>query len=596
MAEPGRVHDDVAEVGSARAGVVMAEGARLIRSYIARTPRTFTTAVIGASLYAVMLVVGTEIIGRATDEVIVPAFEPDQEPGSTWWIVGLLLGAAMLRSVGVVLRRFFGSMSTERNNRSLRRRLAQIYLHRSLSELRSRPTGELLAHADTDVEVSTMVMQPLPFALSMVVLSVAAVISLVSVDPWMLVVALLVFPATWLANRVFTQRVIEPASRVRAAVGDVTAVVHESVDGALVVKTLGREAQELDRLRGPAAYLRDTRIRIGRLRAVLEPSLDMLPNLGMIAVLGIGAWRVSGGGASTGDVVQAMVLFQQLAFPMRIVGFFLEENATSVVAARRLQRVFDLPVAGRFGGDRELPAGPLGLRVQHVSFAHGDDVVLDDCSFEVAPGERVALVGGTGSGKTTVAQLLFGLIDPSGGQVELGGVPLAEVDPDVLRRRASLVSQETFLFADSVYENVALGRPVERAEAARHATTARATFIDDLAEGWDTVVGERGVTLSGGQRQRVALTRALVGDPGFLLLDDSTSAVDPTIEREILDALAGELATTTLIVAHRVSTIELADRVLFLDGGRIAASGSHRELLELPAYADLVRAYEEAGR
>ena len=229
MAEPGRVHDDVAEVGSARAGVVMAEGARLIRSYIARTPRTFTTAVIGASLYAVMLVVGTEIIGRATDEVIVPAFEPDQEPGSTWWIVGLLLGAAMLRSVGVVLRRFFGSMSTERNNRSLRRRLAQIYLHRSLSELRSRPTGELLAHADTDVEVSTMVMQPLPFALSMVVLSVAAVISLVSVDPWMLVVALLVFPATWLANRVFTQRVIEPASRVRAAVGDVTAVVQVRV-------------------------------------------------------------------------------------------------------------------------------------------------------------------------------------------------------------------------------------------------------------------------------------------------------------------------------------------------------------------------------
>ncbi|MDG2112221.1 MAG: ABC transporter ATP-binding protein [Actinomycetota bacterium] len=596
MAEPGRVHDPVVEIGSARAGVVLREGARLIRSYIARAPRTFWTAVAGASLYAVMLVLGTEVIGRATDEVIIPTFEDGGQPGSTWWIVGLLVGASLLRSVGVILRRFFGAMTTERNNRALRRRLAQIYLQRSLSELRARPTGELLAHADTDVEVSTMVLQPLPFTMSMVVLAVAAMVSLFSVDPWMLLVAFLVFPATWLANRIFTQRVIEPASQVRAAVGDVTAVVHESVDGALVVKTLGREDAETDRLRGPAAHLRDTRIRIGRLRASLEPALDMLPNLGMIAVLAIGAWRVSEGGASTGEVVQAMVLFQQLAFPMRIVGFFLEENATSVVAARRLQRVFDLPVAGRFGGDLDLPDGPLGLRVDDLSFSHGDDVVLDHCSFDVAPGEVVALVGGTGSGKTTIAQLLFGLVEPAGGSIALGGVHLGDVDADVLRRRASLVSQETFLFADSVFDNVVLGRSVDEADAHHHASTARAQFIDELAQGWDTVLGERGVTLSGGQRQRVALARALVGDPGFLLLDDSTSAVDPVVEQEILDGLAVELATTTLIVAHRVSTIELADRVLFLQDGRIRASGSHRELLDVDAYAELVKAYEEAGR
>ena len=596
MAEPGRVHDDATEVGSSRAGVVLAEGARLIRTYIARSPATFYTALGGACLYAVMLVLGTEVIGYATDEVIVPTFSDEGERGSTWWVAALLIGAAFLRSSGVVLRRFFGAMTTERNNRHLRRRLAQIYLHRSLSELRARPTGELLAHADTDVDVSTMVLQPLPFTMSMLVLAAAAVASLLSIDPWMLLVAFLVFPATWFANRVFTQRVIEPASRVRAAVGDVTAVVHESVDGALVVKTLGREDDELQRLRGPAANLRDTRIRIGRLRAALEPALDTLPNLGMIAVLAIGAWRISSNSVTTGEVVQAMVLFQQLAFPMRIVGFFLEENATSVVAARRLQRVFDLPVAGRFGGDRSLPPGPLGLEVDGVSFAHGDDVVLADLSFAVAPGERVALVGGTGSGKTTVAQLLFGLVEPDSGSIHLGGVPLAEVDPDVLRQRASLVSQETFLFADTVYENVALGRDVDRSRVADHSVTARAQFIDELSAGWDTVVGERGVTLSGGQRQRVALTRALVGDPGFLLLDDSTSAVDPVVEREILDGLADELATTTLIVAHRVSTIELADRVLFLDGGRIAGSGSHAELLQIPEYADLVRAYEEAGR
>ncbi len=596
MAEPGRVHDDVAEVGSAKAGAVLREGITLMQSYIRRAPVVFWTSVTGACVYAIMLVLGTEVIGLATDELIVPTIEEGERSGSLGWIVALLIGAAVLRSTGVIFRRFFGSMTVERNNRFLRRRLGRIYVHRSLSELRSRPTGELLAHADTDVEVSTMVMGPLPFTLSMVVLASAAMVSLATVDPWLLVVAFLVFPATWVANKLFTQRVIEPASRVRAAVGDVTAVVYESIDGALVVKTLGREAEELERLKGPASRLRDTRLRIGRLRAALEPSLDMLPNLGMIAVLAIGAWRVSSGGATTGDVVQAMILFQQLAFPMRIVGFFLEENASAVVAARRLQRVFDLPVAGRFGGDRDLPAGPLPVVVSDISFHHGAEGVLAECSFELAPGEVVALVGGTGSGKTTIAQLLFGLVEPDGGHITLGGVSLSEVDPDVLRRRTSLVSQETFLFADTVFDNVALGRDMNVDDAARHAQTAQAGFVDHLPNGWATVVGERGVTLSGGQRQRVALTRALVGDPGFLLLDDSTSAVDPVVERAILDGLAVELATTTLIVAHRVSTIELADRVLFLHDGRIAASGSHQELLAVPEYADLVRAYEAAGR
>jgi ATP-binding cassette subfamily B protein len=596
MAEPGRVHDDVQEVGSARAADVLREGAALVRSYVARSPAVFWTSVGGACLYALMLVLGTEVIGRATDRVIVPTFSENGERGSTWWVVGLLLGAALLRSIGVVLRRFFGSMTTERNNRHLRGRLARIYLGRSLSELRARPTGELLAHADTDVEVSTRVLQPLPFTMSMVVLAVAAVVALLAVDPWMLLVAGLVFPAIWLANKVFTRRVIEPASQVRAAVGDVSAVVHESVDGALVVKTLGREDAELDRLRPPAAHLRDTRVRIGQLRAALEPALDMMPNLGMIAVLAIGAWRVSDGATSTGEVVQAMVLFQQLAFPMRIVGFYLEENATSVVAARRLQRVFDLPVAGRFGGARELPGGPLALEVRDVSFSYGDDRVLDSCTFELDPGEVVALVGGTGAGKTTIAQLLFGLVRPDAGSIRLGGVSIEEIDPDVLRRRASLVSQETFLFADSLLENVALGRPLEEAELDAWARTARADFVDELPHGWQTVVGERGVTLSGGQRQRIALTRALVGAPGFLLLDDSTSAVDPTVEREILDGLSSSLEATTLVVAHRISTIQLADRVLFLHQGRIEGSGTHAELLELPAYADLVRAYEASER
>jgi ATP-binding cassette subfamily B protein len=562
---------------------------------VRRCPVRFAIAVAGAGIYGVMLVLGTEVIGRAIDEVLVPTFSEDETPGSLVWLAVALIGVSVVRSTGVVLRRFFGAMTTERNNRYLRRKLVDVYLQRSITQLRARPTGELLAHADTDVEVSTMLLQPLPFTVGMLFLGSAAVVSLVAIDIWLLLAATLVFPATWYANRIYTQKVIEPAGKVREAVGDVTAVVHESVDGALVVKTLGREADEVERLRAPAERLKATRLRIGRLRATFEPSLDMLPNLGVIAVLALGSWRVSAGAASTGEVVQAMVLFQQLAFPMRIIGFFLEENAMSVVAARRLQRVFDMPVAGRFGGDRDLPSGPLGLEVNSVSFSYGDDIVLDDCSFVLEPGEVVALVGATGSGKTTLAQLLFGLIVPESGSISLGSVPLSDIDPGRLRSRASLVSQETFLFADDVFDNVGLGRPLSRDDVHRHAMTSRAEFIDDLIDGWNTSVGERGVTLSGGQRQRVALTRALVGDPGFLLLDDSTSAVDPIVEREILDALAAELHTTTLVVAHRVSTIRLADRVLFLLDGRIAGSGTHEELLKIAAYEELVRAYEQAG-
>jgi ATP-binding cassette subfamily B protein len=579
-----------------RASQVLLEGLRLIRVYVRRRPWAFSTAVFGGCVYSIMLVLGTEVLGEATDRVLIPAFEGGDVSDSKWLLLGAIIAVAVIRSSGVVLRRFFGAMTTESNNRFIRRQLTDLYLERSIAQLRSKPTGELMAHADTDVEVSTMLLQPLPFTLGMFALVTSAVISLLFIDPWLLLVALLVFPATWFANRIFTERVIEPASQVRQAVGDVSAVVHESFDGALIVKTLGREEAEVDRLRVPADRLRQVRLRVGRLRATFEPALEMLPSLGVVSVLAIGSWRVSAGSVSTGEVLQAMVLFQQLAFPMRIVGFFLEENAQSVVAGRRLKGIIDMPVAGRFGNASPLPDGALSVVVNDVGFAYGDEQVLDGCSFELAPGEVVALVGSTGSGKTTIAQLLFGLSEPAAGSIVLGGVALSEVDPDVLRDRTSLVSQETFLFADSVHDNVALGRTVDAAELNRHAVTARAEFIESMEDGWNTVVGERGVTLSGGQRQRVALTRALIGGPGFLLLDDSTSAVDPVVEREILDGLSRELAATTLVVAHRVSTIRLADRVLFLDEGRIAGEGTHEELLAIPEYEALVRAYEEAGR
>ena len=573
---------------------IMRRGARLLWESVCAQWRPFALAIVGAALFSLMAVGGTVVLGRVTDDVLAPAFDGGVDRSAVAIGAFALVAASALRMVGVVLRRYFGQMAQRRMQVHWFKRVTDRYLDVPLRWFDEHPTGELLAHADADCERATMAMQPLPFSLGVVLLIGISMVLLATVDPVLLAVAVALFPGLALLNNAYTKRVEQPAAAAQARVGDVSSVAHESFEGALLVKTLGLEAREVERLRVRAEDLRRQRLVVGRLRAGFEPGLDALPNLGTIALLWLGAWRVSTGAITTGELVQAMALFAILAFPFRIVGFLLEELPRAVVAHDRITGVLAAPVRDEPADPSPLPAGPLAVELQDVRFGHDDSgPVLDGLTARVAPGEVVALVGSTGAGKSTLCTLLVRLMDPEAGDIRLGGVALTAADPDDLHQAAALVFQESFLFADTVRENLAMGAAVTDDELWAVLDIARArAFVERLPRDLDEVIGERGVTLSGGQRQRIALARALLRRPRLLLLDDATSAVDATVERAILDRLRDGVAATTIVVAHRVSTIALADRVLLLDGGRIAASGTHQELLAVPAYAALVRAYE----
>ncbi|MEC8686943.1 MAG: ABC transporter ATP-binding protein, partial [Actinomycetota bacterium] len=484
------------------------------------------------------------------------------------------------------------SLAENSTQRDWRRALVNHYLDVPLRFHRERPTGELLAHADIDLTTATMVLKPLAFSVSVLALVIVAVVTLFIIHPLVALLGIVLFPLLVVMSQIYTSRVEAPSARAQQAVGEVASVAHESFEGALVVKTLGREAAEVERLRRASATLRKERLVVGRIRAAFEPSIDALPNIGVVLLLLIGSWLVSRGDATPGDLVLAAVVFGLLATPLRVFGFFLEEMPRSVVALDRVDKVMAEPVEQR-AGTATVPAGPVDVAVHGLVVGYGEHHVLRGVDLEVAAGTTAAVVGATGSGKSTLLEAVAGVLDRIEGTVVIGGVDIDDVAADDWTTAVAIAFQESFLFTDTIVENVALGA-VGLEEVHRTLAIARADgFVADLADAEVTVVGERGTTLSGGQRQRVALARALARRPQVLLLDDATSAVDPLVEAEILDALRAELDMTVLVVAHRISTILLADTVVYLDDGRVVATGTHEELLQRDDYQALVTAYEQ---
>lgn len=574
-------------------------GMRLVASYVKVHPAPFLISLTGAFLFALASIGLTIVLGRVTDDVIRPAFTRQVPTSKIWIAILAIMIAGSGRALGIMIRRYYSGVAGARVMATLRTRIADRYRDLSLQFHKETPTGELLAHMEADVEAAVDVLHPVPFACGVIFLVLFAMITLLATDPFLALIGVLLFPTLAVMNRSFARRMEGPARRAQEWIGEVSSVAHESIDGAMIVKTLGREAAETERLAVKARALQHERVQAGYIRAGFEPALEALPALGTVVLLAVGSWRVSTGAVTVGNLIQFVTLFGLLAWPMRFVGWILSELPRAVVSYARLERVFAEPVTVEPAQHPvAIPDGPLDARLASVTYSYAGTRVLDEVSLRIEPDESVAIVGPTGVGKSTLAQLLVRLDDPDEGEVLVGGVNLRHADSRSLRDATAMVFQESFLFAASVRDNIALDTGADRDEVERAATIAQADrFVRQLPHGYDTVVGERGHTLSGGQRQRVALARALVRRPRLLILDDATSAVDPTIEAEILGALRRELRTTLVVVAYRLSTIRLADRILYLEDGRLRATGSHDELLAgMPGYAAMIRAYERTRR
>jgi ATP-binding cassette, subfamily B, bacterial len=608
---------------------LLRRGLRVIGVALRSQPRPFAVGIGGAALYAAMTVAASLVLGWVTDEVVIPSFETGVlDVGLVAVAVAAILGVALFKATGVVARRLGAYVAQYGLQAMYRRRVTRRYLELPIAWHRRHPTGELLSNANADVESAFFVAAPLPMAVGASLLLVITGGLLVVTDPALAAIGFSVGPLLGFANWYYQRRMRHAATVAQQARADVSEVAHESFDGALVVKTLGREAAESDRFRAVADDLRDKMIVVGRLRAFFDPVIEALPNVGILLVLLVGATRVRDGALSPGDLVQFAYLFRLAALPMRVFGWLLGELPRAVVGWDRVQRVLEAEGRMPYGEAPGTGHGGAATAMERVGFHHpsseredlsgrtaardrqGTDGAdgapqpeaadaargVESVSFDIPPGRTIALVGATGSGKSTVASLLVRLYDPDTGAVTFDGRDLRDLARDQLAGHVAIVFQEAFLFDDTVRGNITLGGDFSDAEVEAAARLAQAHgFVAELEHGYDTMVGERGATLSGGQRQRIALARALIRRPRLLVLDDATSAVDPAVESDILRGLAdADLPATVVVVAYRRGSIALADEVVFLRDGVVAARGPHDVLeREVKAYADLVSAYEQ---
>jgi ATP-binding cassette, subfamily B, bacterial len=497
----------------------------------------------------------------------------------------LILGAVAIASATFTgLRRYVAFREARWVEAHLRDRLFAHLQRLHFAFHDQAQTGQLMSRANTDLQQVQAFVVMIPLTISNAVTVTAVTVILAVIDPILTLLALGSLPFLNVLATRFSRRLFPSVMGIQRESAELAAVVEESVAGVRVIKGLGAEGVQAGRLTAEAQDVYDESMAAARTRARFLPGLELLPNLGLIMVLGVGGHQVLNGNLSLGTLVMFNVYIAMLIWPLRMLGMIVAQSQRAAVSAERVDEVLTTePEVDDPAHPVPLPAGGGEVTFREVRFGYGRvRPVLDGLDLRVAPGESVALVGATGSGKSTVARLIPRFYDVEGGAVLLDGVEVRSLGLDELRRSVGIVFEDTFLFSDTIAANIAFADPDASQEAIERAARLAGAheFVSDLADGYATLIGERGYSLSGGQRQRIAIARAILADPRVLILDDATSAVDPTKEHEIRDALTEVMrGRTTIVIAHRPATIALADRVVLLDGGRVVAEGTHASLL-----------------
>ncbi len=578
-------------------------GARLIRSLLRRQWRGVAAGVLVGLAWTAAKVSVPLLVKNAIDRGI----DPFDGAALLRW-TALIVAVGVVAAVFTGLRRYLAFRESRWAETDLRDRLFAHLQRLHFAFHDQSQTGELMSRANTDLQQVQQLVVLIPLTMSNLLTVVLVTVILVTIDPVLAVLALAGLPFVNVLAKRFSSRLQGPVMGIQRESAELASVVEETVSGVRVVKGFGAQSVQADRLRAEADDVYRESMAAAGIRATYLPALDLLPNLGLVAVLGYGGHQVLNGTLSLGSLVAFNIYVVLLIWPLRMLGMIIAQAQRAVASAERVHEILDTtPVILDHPSGAGLPAprspgSPVGeVRFEAVRFAYAPDgrPVLDGFDLVVPAGGSVAVVGATGAGKTTIARLLPRFYDVSQGRVLIDGVDVTTLGLRALRRAVGIVFEDTFLFSDSVAGNIAFADPdasVESIERAARLAGAH-SFIEHLPDGYATEIGERGFSLSGGQRQRIAIARAILADPRVLILDDATSSVDPAKEHEIRDAMKVVMSgRTTVVIAHRAATVALADRVVVLAGGRVVADGTHAHLLATSdRYREILASTERQG-
>jgi ATP-binding cassette subfamily B protein len=566
---------------------------RRLWRYMLRHRRSVVISLAAALLGSACQVIVPLVARQIVDNVIVAK----SSPLLPWLILLVALAAATFGFA--YLRRYRGGKVALEVQTDLRNDMHDHLQSMDFASLDRMSTGQLVSRANSDSTLVQGLLNMLPIMSGNVILMLLSLVIMFVLSPLLAIVSLIVTPLLVLISYRMRARVLPATWDAQQREGEIAQVVDEDVNGVRVVKAFGREQREVERMAGIATGLYGSQMREVRIQSRFQPLLEAVPTLGQVAVLAFGGWLVLNHQLTIGTFLAFSAYIAQLMAPARQLAGILTIGQQARVGIERIFQLLDREPAIRDAPSAvDLPAGGGEIHFADVTFGYGEEEpVLDGFELRIAAGERVALVGPSGSGKSTVAALVSRFYDPVEGAVSIDGHDLRELTLHSLRSRIGVVFEESFLFSDSVRSNIAYGRPdASEEDMIAAARVAQADgFIEALPRGYDTIVGERGLSLSGGQRQRIAIARAILADPGILILDDATSAIDARTEESIHQGLRGALGQrTVLLIAHRESTLHLATRIVVMEDGRVAAEGDHATLLETSAlYRSLLAGLDE---